>query len=116
VGIFVIPPVGANVWVEFERGDPDYPIWSGGFWDTGGTPAAIGPAQATTRIWAGDNFKLEVLDAPGLGELTLTVTTATGEAVLKAGADAMELSFSGATVKLGADGVSVNNGNLKVLP
>ena len=32
VGFFAIPPVGANVWVEFEGGDPDYPIWSGCFW------------------------------------------------------------------------------------
>jgi uncharacterized protein involved in type VI secretion and phage assembly len=116
VGLFSIPPAGANVWVEFERGDPDYPIWSGGFWDVGDTPAPMGPTQALTRIWAGDNFRLEVLDAPGLAELTLSVTTAAGEAVLKAAADAVELSFSGATVRLGADGVTINNGNLKVLP
>ena len=116
VGIFAIPPVGANVWVEFERGLPDFPIWCGGFWDAGDTPAAMGPTQQLTRIWAGDNFKLEVMDAPGVGEMTLQVTTAAGDAVLKAGADAMELSFSGATVKLGADGVTINNGNLKVLP
>jgi len=32
VGFFTIPPVDANVWVEFEGGDPDYPIWSGCFW------------------------------------------------------------------------------------
>ena len=31
-GFFMIPPVGANVWVEFEGGDPNYPIWSGCFW------------------------------------------------------------------------------------
>lgn len=35
VGFFAIPPVGANVWVEFEGGDPDYPIWAGCFWGTG---------------------------------------------------------------------------------
>jgi len=116
VGLFVIPPVGANVWVEFERGDPDYPIWSGGFWNAGDTPAAMGPMQPMTRVWAGDNFKLEVLDAPGLGELTLTVTTAAGDAVLTAKAGAMELSFAGSSVKLAADGVTINNGNLKVLP
>jgi Type VI secretion system/phage-baseplate injector OB domain len=29
----VIPPVGANVWIEFEAGDPNYPIWSGCFWE-----------------------------------------------------------------------------------
>jgi hypothetical protein len=116
VGIFSIPPVGANVWIEFERGDPDYPIWSGGFWDVGDAPATIGPTQPFTRIWAGENFKLEVLDLPGIAELTLSLTTATGEAVLKAGATAMELSFFGNSVKLAADGVTINNGNLKVLP
>ena len=24
--------IGAGVWIEFEQGDPDYPIWTGGFW------------------------------------------------------------------------------------
>jgi uncharacterized protein involved in type VI secretion and phage assembly len=24
-----LPEVGAGVWVEFERGDVDYPIWDG---------------------------------------------------------------------------------------
>ena len=116
VGIFTIPPKGANVWVEFERGDPDYPIWSGGFWDVGDTPVPKGPNQPVTQVWAGDSFRLEILDTPGKGELTLTITTANGDAVLKAGAGSMELSFSGSTVSLGADGVTINNGNLKVLP
>ena len=47
VGFFAIPPVGANVWVEFEGGDPDYPIWSGCFWGTGEVPAT--PAMAADQ-------------------------------------------------------------------
>jgi uncharacterized protein involved in type VI secretion and phage assembly len=31
-GVWFIPPIGANVWIEFERGETDFPIWSGGFW------------------------------------------------------------------------------------
>ena len=32
MGIFVLPPKGANVWIEYEGGDLDYPIWTGGYW------------------------------------------------------------------------------------
>ncbi|MGH7871420.1 MAG: phage baseplate assembly protein V, partial [Candidatus Binatia bacterium] len=31
-GVFMVPQVGAGVWIEFEQGDPEYPIWVGGFW------------------------------------------------------------------------------------
>ena len=116
VGIFVIPPVGAKVWVEFERGDLDYPIWSGGFWGTGETPAPMGPTQAVTRVWAGDNFKIEILDMPGAGTLEITLTTPSGEAKLAADATALELSWGQSSVKLSVDGVSINGSNLKVLP
>jgi hypothetical protein len=30
---YPMPQVGMNVWVEFEQGDPGYPIWVGCMWD-----------------------------------------------------------------------------------
>ena len=33
-GVFTVPMIGSGVWVEFERGDPDYPVWVGGYWGT----------------------------------------------------------------------------------
>jgi hypothetical protein len=33
-GMVAVPPIGAGVWVEFEQGDPDYPIWTGCFYRT----------------------------------------------------------------------------------
>jgi uncharacterized protein involved in type VI secretion and phage assembly len=116
VGFFTIPPVGAKVWVEFERGDLDYPIWSGGFWGSGETPAPMGPTQAMTHVWAGDNFKIEILDMPGAGTLAITLTTPSGEAKLAADATSLELSWGQSSVKLAVDGVSINGSNLKVLP
>lgn len=116
VGFFAIPPRGAKCWVEFERGDPDYPIWSGGYWVMGDTPVPPGPMQMLTRVWAGDNFRLEVLDIPGAAMLTLTLSTATGDAVLTAGPEGMELKAGAGSIKLALDGVSINGSNLKVLP
>lgn len=31
---YATPPVGTNVWIEFEQDDPDYPIWVGIFFIT----------------------------------------------------------------------------------
>ena len=39
VGFCFTPPVGANVWIEFEQGNPDLPIWVGCFWGEGERPA-----------------------------------------------------------------------------
>ena len=38
VGMFFIPPIGANVWIEFEAGCPEFPIWSGCFWGVNEAP------------------------------------------------------------------------------
>ena len=38
MGTFARPRIGANVWVEFERGDPDKPIWVGCYWGKGEVP------------------------------------------------------------------------------
>ena len=41
MGVFVVPPIGAGVWVEFEQGDPDYPIWTGCFWGSAAEVPAL---------------------------------------------------------------------------
>jgi len=48
MGIYVVPPIGAGVWVEFEQGNPDYPIWVGGWW---GSAAEVPPQpERTTAV------------------------------------------------------------------
>jgi Type VI secretion system/phage-baseplate injector OB domain len=89
VGFYAIPPVGSAVWVEFEGGNPDSPIWSGCFWLSGqapqlgaaassgggeggdGSPSAPVPA---TKFWKTDNVTL-VIDDTGdqKGGVTLKV-------------------------------------------
>ncbi len=45
MGMYVVPPPNAGVWVEFEQGDPDYPIWTGFWW--GSLPEVPATAQLT---------------------------------------------------------------------
>lgn len=50
VGVFMIPESGAGVWVEFEGGDPSYPIWTGGFWADSELPQDNTGSAATTSL------------------------------------------------------------------
>lgn len=115
VGFFAIPPTGANVWVEFEGGDPDYPIWSGCFWGVGEVPAL--PALAQMKVIKTDGITLTLSDLPGIGGFTVEVNPPVVATPLKLVFDAsgIELSNGAASVKLTPVSVSVNNGALEVI-
>lgn len=44
-GLFFVPEVGSKVWVEFEEGNLDAPLWVGAFWSKPGASNEI-PAEA----------------------------------------------------------------------
>jgi hypothetical protein len=115
VGLFVLPPVGANVWVEFEGGDTETPIWSGCFWDTGQVPAL--PAIEQMKVLKTDAVTLTLSDLPGAGGFTLEVNPPAVAAPLTLTFDAtgIELSNGAASVKLTPFSVSVNDGALEVI-
>jgi Type VI secretion system/phage-baseplate injector OB domain len=111
VGLFAIPPIGANVWVEFEEGDPDYPIWSGCFWGVGEVPAL--PALAEIKVFKTDGVTLTLNDLPGVGGFTLE--TLTGQKITVTALGIEINNGQGAVIKLTGPQVSVNNGALDVI-
>jgi hypothetical protein len=115
VGIFALPPSGASVWVEFEAGDPDYPIWSGCFWGQGEVPAS--PAIEQTKMFKSSGVTLTVSEVPGAGGLTLEVGPPAVPAPLKLVLDSsgIELSNGTQTIKVSTASVSVNSGALEVV-
>jgi hypothetical protein len=115
VGFFAVPPTGANVWVEFEAGDPDYPIWSGCFWGVGEVPVL--PALPQMKVWKTDGITLTLSDLPGVGGFTLEVNPPVVATPLKLvfNAAGIEFSNAAASVKLTPISVSVNNGALEVI-
>jgi uncharacterized protein involved in type VI secretion and phage assembly len=111
VGFFAIPPNGANVWVEFEGGDPDYPIWSGCFWGLGEAPAV--PALAEMKVIKTDTGTITINDLPGIGGITIETTLGAKIAITATG---IEINNGmGGSIILQGPQVSVNNGALEVI-
>jgi hypothetical protein len=110
-GTFMVPQVGSGVWIEFEQGDPDYPIWVGGFWGllaevptAALVPPAIPPGQnivfQTTL-----QHSLILSDAPPIPVLVPIPAPAppgTGGIVLR--------SPTGAMIVVNDTGIYINNG------
>lgn len=83
VGLCLVPPVGANVWVEFEGGDTDHPIWSGCFWGPGQYPAeaSVQPPDQV-QVLKGYGFKL-VANSVGPTGLTIEVSPPMAQRTLR---------------------------------
>jgi hypothetical protein len=116
VGFFAIPPNNANVWVEFEGGDPDYPIWSGCFWGLGEAPT-LPTAIPQMKMIKTDGVTIQMSDLPGEGGLTIEVTRPAVAVPLKLSftANGIELTSGNSSVLVGPLSVSVNNGALEVV-
>ena len=63
VGFHMLPPVGAGVWVEFEAGDPSYPIWAGCYWAS--DDVAASDEMAAVKFIRTDKFTLRIDDKTG---------------------------------------------------
>jgi uncharacterized protein involved in type VI secretion and phage assembly len=111
VGFFAIPPTGANVWVEFEGGDPDFPIWSGCFWGSGEVPAS--PAVAEMKVFKTDGATITLNDLPGAGGIKIETTTGMKIEITAAGIEID--NGQGASLKMSGPQVSVNGGALEVV-
>lgn len=115
VGLFTVPPVGANVWVEFEGGDPDYPILGGCFWGTGEVPAA--PPIPFVKVLKTDHVEMKLDDTPGAGGFTLEVMPPVAPAPIRISCTVagVEISVGGAKIALDPVRVSINDGALEVI-
>lgn len=100
VGLFLLPPKSANVWVEFEGGDPDYPIWSGCFWGIGEMPAS--PAMEHIKLLKTDGVSIEINDMRSAGGLTIDVESpsVTNAIQIKCDTDGVEITIDQSKIKM----------------
>jgi uncharacterized protein involved in type VI secretion and phage assembly len=118
MGTFVVPQIGSGVWIEFEQGDPDYPIWVGGFWGI----AAEVPVLALAGVPGNPNIVLQstlqntlvISDLPGpTGGIMLKSTT--GATLIVNDTGIYIQNGKGASLVMVGPSVTINNGALVVL-
>ena len=106
-GVVLLPKVGSGVWIEFEAGRLDSPIWSGAWWAEGERPDPQGAAvrvlvseKGHKLILDDENDELKLVHGSG-PEITMT-------------ADEIVLSCGSCEITIGNDSISLNNGQIKI--
>jgi hypothetical protein len=113
MGTWVRPRIGANVWVEFEAGDPDKPIWVGCWWGPGETPplsklaAGVPPTNTVITIETATSGIL-VCDVPVPAPIP-------GSVVIQSGVGASSISLTPTGVVIKAPSVTISTGHFTVM-
>jgi uncharacterized protein involved in type VI secretion and phage assembly len=95
-GMFTVPTNQSGVWIEFEQGDPDYPIWTGCFY---GSPAEV-PPMARAVPPAVPSFTIQT---PQLNGITISdVRGPTGGILIRAA--------NGASIAINDVGITLSTG------
>jgi len=121
MGAYLVPPIGAGVWVEFEQGDPDHPIWVGCRWGAQSDippVARLGnPTSPNIVFQTLQQNALVISDAPPTPIMGGIVLQSTTKAMIVVNDSGIYLdNGKGASIRMVGTNVVVNNGALTVLP
>lgn len=118
MGFFSLPLIGSGVWVEFEQGDPDYPIWVGGFWGTAAevpsTAMIVPPAVPGITMQTPLQNAIQISDVPGPTG-GIMIKTATGAMISVNDVGITITNGRGATITMTGPTVDINLGALTVI-
>lgn len=118
MGAYMIPQIGAGVWVEFEQGNPDYPIWSGCWYGSAAEVPALAlagnPASPNIVFQTGLQNSLVISDLPGpTGGIMLKSTT--GAMLIVNDTGIYIQNGKGAMITMIGPTVTINNGAFVVI-
>lgn len=115
MGVFAVPIIGAGVWVEFEHGNPDYPIWTGCYWGSAAeipatallSPPPIPAITLQTPLQNG----IIISDNPAIG---ITIKTTTGAMIMVTDLGITISNGKGAMITMVGPAVDINAGALTI--
>lgn len=117
-GVFTVPQIGSGVWIEFEQGDPDRPIWVGGYWGTFAERPVLSqtvpPAVSGLTIQTTLKNGIVVSDVPGpTGGIMIQTTT--GAMISVSDVGIVISNGKGAIINMVGPSVDINVGALTVV-
>ena len=118
MGLFSVPVIGSGVWVEFEQGDIDYPIWVGVYWGSAADVPALShllvPGVPGIAMQTALQNGIVISDVPGpTGGIMLTSTS--GAMILINDLGITISNGQGATIQMTGPSVVINEGALTVV-
>jgi len=113
-GFFALPVPRAGVWIEFEHGDPDHPIWTGVWWGSAAEvpPVLLAPPYKKFLVRTDGGHSIVIDDTPGIGGITLE--TATGQKIVLSATGVEIDNGMGASITMLGPQISLNGGALEV--
>jgi uncharacterized protein involved in type VI secretion and phage assembly len=116
-GIWALPQIGTGVWIEYEQGDPNYPIWSGCWWGSAAEPPALALAAApgvpSIVLQTQGQSTVMISDVPGAAGGIL-LKTRTGAMISISETGIIISNGQGASIAMTGPTVTVNAGALVV--
>ncbi len=117
MGFWSIPQIGTGVWVEFEAGDPDYPIWSGCWYGSAADVPALAlatqPPLSSVFMQTATQVTLQLSDLPGPAGGIL-MKTATGAMIMVNDVGITISNGKGASIVMAGPTVTINAGALVI--
>ena len=117
-GFYAVPEIDSGVWIEFEQGDPDYPIWVGCYWGSAAEVPALAlaapPGVPQVLIQTTGQNTVLVSDVPGPTGGILFKTTA-GAFISISDIGITISNGQGATIVMTGPAVTINEGAMEVI-
>ena len=111
-GHYAVPEPGAGVWVEFEQGDPSFPIWSGCWYGQESELPEDARTDEKVVVQTPKQHKIVMDDVPGGVGILLK---APGGAYVRIDETGVHIDNGhGASIDLVGDHVVINHGQLTV--
>jgi hypothetical protein len=111
-GLYFVPAVDEAVWIEFVEGDPEFPVWSYGWWGSGEKVSGAKKDNSLIVFQSPNGQRIELNES----ENRVTIKQKDGSLVKISGDEVHLEQKDGFTVTMSSSDLQLNGSSLGPLP